>query len=79
MEKKNSNKSEWAEILNLAHILRNNGKRFSSNIAVDSVDGTSYSYHEMDLAVKHVATMLHSAGIGKGINNFKKGVITKNL
>lgn len=63
---KSNNKNDWEEILNLSHILRNNGERFSTSIAVDSVDGTSYSYGEMDQATRYVATMLHSSGFGRG-------------
>lgn len=62
----NKNQTNWAEIVNLSRILKVNGERFRSNTAVDSVDGTSYNYGELDRSARFIASMLHSSGIGKG-------------
>ena len=56
----------WAEITNLPQIIKVNGSRFQSSVAVDSVDGTSYTYREFERATTFLASMMHSAGIGKG-------------
>ncbi|MEN8158293.1 MAG: AMP-binding protein [Bacteroidota bacterium] len=60
------NRMNWEEITNLPRILKVNRENFPSNVAVDSVDGTSYNYEEMERAARFLASMLHSAGIGKG-------------
>ncbi|MFH0758043.1 MAG: AMP-binding protein [Bacteroidota bacterium] len=56
----------WESIENLPQIVKANGKRFSSSIAVASVDGTSYTYEELGNASRFLGSMLHSAGITKG-------------
>ncbi len=56
----------WEEINNLPQVLKVNGSRFRSRIAVDSVDGTSYTYGEFDRSSRFLASMIYSAGIGKG-------------
>ncbi len=61
-----SDKMKWEEISNLPRILKVNREKFPSNTAVDSVDGTSYNYKEMERATRFLASMLHSTGIGKG-------------
>jgi long-chain acyl-CoA synthetase len=62
----NREKMHWEEIRNLAHILKVNATRFGSSIALESVDGTSYNYQELDRSVRFIATMLNSAGTEKG-------------
>jgi long-chain acyl-CoA synthetase len=57
---------EWEEILNLPQILKLNSRRFPSSIAADSVDGTSYTYGELERSARFIASMICSAGIGKG-------------
>ncbi|MCK5136140.1 MAG: AMP-binding protein [Bacteroidales bacterium] len=53
-------------VTNLPLILKNSGQHYPSNTALDSVDGTSYNYEELDLAARYIATMLQSSGMGKG-------------
>lgn len=54
------------EIGNLPQILTVNSKIYGSSTAIDSVDGTSYNYEELDRSARFLASMLHSAGIEKG-------------
>ena len=56
----------WEEIENIPLILKVNSQRFGSATAIDSVDGTSYSYQELDRSARFLASMLRSAGIEKG-------------
>jgi len=56
----------WVEITNLPQIIKVNSSRFQSSVAVDSVDGTSYTYGEFERATTFLASMLYGAGIGKG-------------
>jgi len=54
------------EVSNLPRMLRNSARLFGPRPSLTSVDGTAYSYEELDRATRHVAVMLRSAGIGKG-------------
>ncbi len=58
--------THWEAIENLPQIVKVNKERFSTNTAVESVDGTSYTYEELGNASRFLASMLHSAGIRKG-------------
>jgi len=53
-------------VSNLPLVLKNSSHYYPSNTALDSVDGTSYSYKELDVAARYIATMLQSFGMGKG-------------
>jgi long-chain acyl-CoA synthetase len=64
MEKRES--GGWEEILNLPQILKVNSSRFPASIAVGSVDGTSYTYGELERSARFIASMIRSTGIGKG-------------
>ncbi len=65
----------WEEIKNIPQILKVNSQRFGNSTAIDSVDGTSYSYQELDRSARFLASMLHSAGIAKGS---KVAIISEN-
>jgi long-chain acyl-CoA synthetase len=54
------------EVSNLPRMLRYSAGRFPQRPSLTSVDGTRYTYEELDRATRHVAMMLRSAGIGKG-------------
>ncbi len=54
-----------AEVTNLPLMLKNSVKQFPSRPSLTSVDGTEYSYEELDRASQHVAVMLKSAGVSK--------------
>lgn len=54
------------EVVNLPGMLKNSARLFGPRPSLTSVDGTAYSYEELDRATQHVAVMLKSAGIGKG-------------
>jgi long-chain acyl-CoA synthetase len=54
------------EVSNLPRMLRYSAGRFPGRLSLTSVDGTRYTYEELDRATRHVAMMLRSAGIGKG-------------
>ncbi len=54
-----------AEVTNLPLMLKNSAKLFPSRLSLTSVDGTAYSYEELDRASQHVAVMLKSAGVSK--------------
>jgi long-chain acyl-CoA synthetase len=56
------------EVTNLPRMLKNSAKLHGSRPSLGSVDGTVYTYTELDQATQHVAVMLHSAGIGRGDN-----------
>ena len=58
--------NSWEEIKNLAHVVKSSGEQYSDNTAMDNVDGTSYSYRELDHASRYVATLLQSSGISQG-------------
>lgn len=58
--------NKWEGVSNLPLVLKNSGQLYPSNTAMDSVDGTSYSYEELDVAARHIAIMLQSSGMGKG-------------
>lgn len=47
-------------------MLKNSAGLFPGRPSLTSVDGTAYSYEELDRATQHVAVMLRSAGIAKG-------------
>jgi len=56
------------DVTNLPMMLKNSARLFASRPSLTSVDGTAYSYEELDRATQHVAVMLQSAGVGKGDN-----------
>lgn len=56
------------EVSNLPLMLKNSAKLFKSRPSLTSVDGTAYTYEELDRASQHVAVMLKSAGVSKGDN-----------
>ncbi|MFO7670267.1 MAG: AMP-binding protein [Bacteroidales bacterium] len=66
MMMKNIDAQDWEGIGNLPQILKVNARRFGSSTAIDSVDGTSYSYQELDRSARFLASMLYSSGIEKG-------------
>mgnify|MGYP001547271380 CR=1 FL=1 len=53
---------------NLPLMLKNSARRVPGRPSLTSVDGTAYTYQELDSATQHVAVMLKSAGVGKGNN-----------
>ena len=56
------------EVSNLPRMLKNSVKLYGSRPSLSSVDGTEYTYAELDKASQHVALMLRSSGIGRGDN-----------
>ena len=56
----------WDDVNNLPLVLKNSARNFPSLPALTSEQGTDYSYQELELAARHTAVMLISAGIGKG-------------
>jgi long-chain acyl-CoA synthetase len=56
------------EVSNLPLMLKNSAKLFKERPSLTSVDGTVYTYEELDRASQHVAVMLKSAGVNKGDN-----------
>ncbi len=56
------------EVSNLPLMLKNSAKLYASRPSLTSVDGTAYTYEELDRASQHVAIMLKSAGVSKGDN-----------
>jgi long-chain acyl-CoA synthetase len=54
------------EVSNLPLMLKHSAGKFGPRPSLTSVDGTAYSYEELDRATQHVALMLRSAGIEKG-------------
>jgi long-chain acyl-CoA synthetase len=56
------------EVSNLPLMLKSSAKLFQSRPSLTSVDGTAYTYEELDRASQHVAVMLKSAGVSKGDN-----------
>ncbi len=56
------------EVSNLPLMLKNSAKLYASRPSLTSVDGTAYTYEELDRASQHVAMMLKSAGVSKGNN-----------
>ena len=54
------------EVTNLPRMLKNSAKLHGARPSLGSVDGTEYTYAELDRATQHVAVMLHSAGISRG-------------
>jgi long-chain acyl-CoA synthetase len=75
MRMKHQEMTHWDRIGNLPEILKENGRRYAGNTAVASVDGTSYTYEEMDRSVRFIASMLYSAGIG---NDHKVALLSEN-
>jgi long-chain acyl-CoA synthetase len=65
----NKNRKDIPEdVTNLPLMLKNSARLYPSRPALTSVDGTEYSYEELDRATQHVAMMLKSAGVGRGNN-----------
>ena len=58
--------NNWEKISNLAQVVRNSAEQFAANRAVDNVDGTAYTYVELDRGARFVATMVESTGIRAG-------------
>jgi long-chain acyl-CoA synthetase len=56
------------EVSNLPLMLKSSAKLFQSRPSLTSVDGTAYTYEELDRASQHVAVMLKSSGVSKGDN-----------
>ena len=56
------------EVSNLPLMLKNSAKLFKERPSLTSVDGTVYTYEELDRASQHVAVLLKSAGVSKGDN-----------
>jgi long-chain acyl-CoA synthetase len=56
------------DVTNLPLMLKNSARLFASRPSLTSVDGTAYSYEELDSATQHVAVMLQSTGVGRGSN-----------
>ena len=56
----------WDDVNNLPLILKNSARNFPSLAALTSEQGVDYSYEELELASRHIAVMLKSAGIGHG-------------
>jgi long-chain acyl-CoA synthetase len=56
------------EVTNLPLMLKNSSRLYPGRLSLTSVDGTEYSYVELDRATQHVAVMLKSAGVEKGNN-----------
>lgn len=54
------------EVSNLPRMLKHSAGLFPDRPSLTSVDGTVYSYEELDRATQHVAVLLRSAGVGKG-------------
>jgi len=52
-------------VSNLPLVLKNSARHYPSNIALDSVGGTSYNYKQLDVAARYIAIMLQSSGMGK--------------
>jgi len=57
--------THYEEIRNLPLLLKINSQKYGTKTALAQAGGISYSYEELDLVCRHVATMLHSAGLGK--------------
>ncbi|MEN8202873.1 MAG: AMP-binding protein [Bacteroidota bacterium] len=69
MKKNNSaglSSGRWKGIHSLPLALKNSSRLYPSNPVFSSVDGTSYTYREVEHAAHHIATMLRSTGIGEG-------------
>jgi long-chain acyl-CoA synthetase len=56
----------WDDVNNLPLILKNSARNFPSLAALTSEQGVDYNYEELELAARHIAVMLKSAGIGHG-------------
>ena len=56
----------WDDVNNLPLVLKNSSRNFPSLPALTSEQGVDYNYEELELAARHMAVMLKSAGIGKG-------------
>jgi len=56
----------WDEVNNLPLVLKNSSRHFPSLPAMTSEHGVDYNYEELELAARHLAVMLKSAGVGKG-------------
>jgi len=56
----------WDEVNNLPLVLKNSARNFPSLPALTSEHGVDYTYEELELAARHLAVMLKSAGVGKG-------------
>ena len=56
----------WDDVNNLPLILKNSARNFPSLAALTSEQGVDYSYEELELASRHIAVILKSAGIGHG-------------
>ncbi len=53
-------------ITNIPEIVKNSARLYPDRQAFTSVDGTDYNYTELAQATAYVATMVSSAGLGKG-------------
>jgi len=57
---------KWEGINNLPLAMKNSSRLYPSNPVYTSVDGTVYSYRELEHSAHYLATMLRSTGIGSG-------------
>ena len=57
---------EWETISNLPMILANSARNYPEHTALSSVNGTTYSYHELNRRVRSLAAWLLDRGIAKG-------------
>lgn len=56
----------WDDVNNLPLVLKNSARNFPALPALTSEHGVDYNYQELELAARHTAVMLKSAGFGKG-------------
>jgi long-chain acyl-CoA synthetase len=56
---------DWEKINNLPMILEYGARAYPENTALSSVNGTEYSYRELNLRAKEVSMQLYAAGIRK--------------
>ncbi len=55
----------WDDIHNLSHLVQYSAEHYPSRTALEGVDGTSYNYKDLEVSVRHIATLLQSSGIGQ--------------
>lgn len=64
--KKDYRREQWGEMTNIPSVAKVNARYYSNRTALESVDGTSYTYSELEKGTRFLASMLESAGLGKG-------------
>ncbi|MFO7935209.1 MAG: AMP-binding protein [Bacteroidales bacterium] len=65
----------WGKIRNLSLLLKVNGEKYGKKAAFTQAGKVYYSYEELDLASRYVASLLHSAGIRK---NDRAAILSEN-